>query len=220
MVNKKSKALSLRRQGYSYALIHEKTGVPLSTMSYWFRNMQFTPNAQVRERMQNGSKRAGLVRRRQRMADTAAQMGRGITDIGTLTERDLWMLGLGLYIGEGAKTTEQVRVANSDPEVIRLVMAWLRGLGVPDKNINLAIHIYPDTSPELSKDFWLKTTGLSESNFGWVSIDKRENKSRKAAGKLPYGTAHIILRARGEQKYGVQFFRRLKGWMQGVYNQV
>ncbi len=220
MIDKKAEALVLRKQGYSYALIHEKTGIPLSTMSYWFRNVPFKPNAQVRERIQNGSKRAGLVRRKQKAEDTSAQLRKGIVEMGTLTERDIRMLGIGLYIGEGAKTTEQVRVANSDPNVIRLAMKWLRTLGVPEENVSLSVHIYPDNNPLLCKAFWLKITGLRESNFGWISVDKRTNKSRKATGRLPYGTAHIILRARGEQKYGVQFFRRLSGWMQGVYNQV
>ncbi len=220
MNNKKSQALALREQGYSYELIHQKTGIARSTMSYWFRNIPFEPNAEVRNRIKNSSRKAGAVRHQRRLEDIRRQLDSGMSDIGRLSTRDMWMIGLGLYIGEGAKTTEQTRIANSDPNVIRLCMAWLRGLGVPDKHITLSVHAYPDNDAEACKVYWLKTSGLTDACFGWVSIDKRGGKRRQAAGKLPYGTAHIIVRARGERKFGVQLFRRINGWIQAVYNQV
>ncbi len=69
-----------------------------------------------------------------------------IREIGVITKRDLWMLGLGLYLGEGSKTYEITRVINSDPAIIRLAIRWFKDLcGLRNKNITVAIQLYPDS---------------------------------------------------------------------------
>ena len=43
-------------------------------------------------------------------------------EIGEITKRDLFMLGIGIYIGEGAKTFDIVRVINADPKIIKFTV--------------------------------------------------------------------------------------------------
>lgn len=217
----RSQAEALRKRGYSYALIQQKLGVARSTMSYWFKDMPYTPNQEVLNRMKVGPERNGQKRHAERLAEVESLKQFGEKEIGKLSKRDLFMLGLGFYIGEGAKTTEAIRIVNSDPAAVRLAISWLKNaVGLEDENITLSLHLYPDNDIQASKDYWQKITGLPSESLRWVSIDRRENKQKDHRGRLPFGTAHITVRANGDREKGVRLFRRMSGWMSGVLNQV
>jgi hypothetical protein len=217
----RTEAEKLRDQGYSYNLIHEKLGISKSTMSNWFKDKPFLPNEEVQKRINNGQANIGIVRHNIRVQETKMLRKQGTHEIGNLTKRDLWMLGLGLYIGEGAKTTETIRISNSDPAVIQLSIKWLKEvLGLTNENISIRLHLYPDNNLDTCQRYWQDITGLSKSNFRRPSIDRRINKKASRSGKLPYGTAHITTMAAGDPNKGVRLFRRMNGWIAGVMNQV
>lgn len=217
----RAEADKLRSEGYSYNLIHEKLGVSRSTMSYWFKDKPFTPNSEVLQRIKVGSAQAGIRHHNKRVQEIKALRERGIKEIGRLTKRDLCMLGLGLYLGEGAKTTESIRIANSDPAVIRLGVKWLKEIcGLTDANFSIRLHLYPDNKLEECTRYWQKVTGLSKKNFRKPSIDIRTNKQASHAGRLPYGTAHLSVLSGGDPDKGVRLFRRVNGWITGAMNQV
>ena len=48
--------------------------------------------------------------------------------------------------------------------------------------------------------------------FGTIEFYKKAKK----AGKLPYGTAHLSLRSKGNKEHGVFLARRINGWIQEV----
>jgi len=221
MNKRRAEAEVLRAQGYSYSLIHKKLGVSKSTMSYWFKDKPFLPNDEVKERIKNGQAKIGIIRHNLRVQEIQALKKQGVKEIGTLSQRDLWMVGLGLYIGEGAKTTEILRVSNSDPAVIRLSIKWLRDVfKLKDENFAIRLHLYPDNDIGESLHYWQEITGLGKANFRRSSIDKRVDKKTSRSGKLPYGTAHITVLSGGDPNKGVRLFRRLNGWITGVMAQV
>ena len=141
----------------------------------------------------------------------------GMAEVGTLSKRDLWMLGLGLYIGEGAKTIEAIRISNSDPAVITIAMRWLRECcSLSDENFSIRLHLYPDNDADDSTGYWQAVTGLPRERFMKIYTDHRENKKRSNRGRLPYGTAHLSVVCRGDSAKGVRLYRKLQGWMAGV----
>ena len=216
----REKAEQMRSEGYSYNLISQKLNISKGTLSYWFKGKPFTPNQQVIDRTRTAFLNNSVNKHNTMMKEIEDMKQLGIADIGILSERDLMLLGVGLYIGEGAKTTNEIRISNSDPRVIRLGISWLKTIGLEINNIGLAIHIYPDNDPDKSKQHWLKETGLAESNFRWISVDRRTNKSPNFARKLPHGTAHLSVMTHGDKEKGARLFRRLNGWMTGALNQV
>lgn len=133
-------------------------------------------------------------------------------DIGEVSRRDLFMFGLGLYLGEGSKTHDITRIVNSDSNVILLAIAWFHGRGVSREQFFLTVHLYPDSDVEKSLQFWSRTTTIPRSQFGKVQIDTRLNKKRSMAGKLPYGTAHLTIRSSGRKEFGVVFARKIQAW--------
>ncbi len=207
----------MRADGYSYSLINKELGISKSTMSYWFRDKKFTPNKQVLDRVSKNNQQVGLRRHNARVKQISELKTEGIKEIGKLSKRDLWLVGVGLYIGEGSKTTEDIRIINSDPAVIRLGVKWLKEIcELDDKNITLALHIYPDHDEEACIKYWQEISGLPRGNFRKTQIDRRKNKKMAKRGRLPYGTAHLRVASCGDPNKGVRLYRRLNGWMAGV----
>lgn len=214
-------AESLRDQGYSYNMISETLGVAKSTMSYWFKDRPFTPNEETMERIKSGSNRGGAVKHNRKVAEVLQLRAIGVDEVGQLSRRDLWMLGLGIYIGEGAKTIEAIRISNSDPAVIKIAIRWLKECcGLSGDNISIRLHLYPDSDIEASIRYWRAITRLPASRFMKTHIDTRQNKRRNAHGKLPYGTAHLSVVSAGNSANGVKLYRRLSGWMAGALGQL
>ncbi len=198
-------------------MITERLGVSKSTMSYWFKDKPFKPNQEVLKRVQYGPVKSGAIRHEKKIRDIASQHELGKHEIGILSKRDLWMLGLGLYIGEGSKTIEGIRVSNSDPIVIATIIRWLKEMcGLSADNITIRIHIYPDTDEIKAKKYWKSVTGLSYKNFRKTIIDTRINKKASKRGKLPHGAAHISVICRGDPSKGVMLYRKIDGWVAGA----
>lgn len=214
------RAQKMRDAGFSYNMIHDTLGVAKSTLSTWFKNRPFTPNRKVLRRIQYGPIKSAEQRHNEKVAAIQRLGAEGAREIGKLTRRDLWLVGLGLYIGEGSKSYETIRIINSDPGVIKLALKWFRETcGVENKNVSIAIHLYPDNNVGQCLRYWSKITKLPLKNFGKTQIDTRMNKSTLKRRKLPYGTAHITILRRDNPELGVRLYRRLGGWITGVLSQ-
>lgn len=202
-------------------MIVEELGVARGTLSYWFKDRPFTPNQEVIKRIQRGPIKSGALRHEKKLRDIKHRQELGQKEIGILSKRDLWMLGLGLYIGEGSKTTEGIRISNSDPVVIATSVRWLKETcNLTNDNLTVRIHLYPDNNETESKKFWSNVTGLPFSNFRKTIVDIRTNKKSSNRSKLPYGTAHISVVSKGDPEKGVALYRRINGWIAGALNQV
>lgn len=217
MNQRKEEAIILRKKGYSYNMINARLGISKSTLSCWFKEMPFTPNAEVAKRIKNGPLVSGTRRHNEKVKNIAKIKNLARKEIGKIAERDLWMVGIGLYIGEGAKTYEITRIINSDPKVIKLAIKWFKNIcKLSDENILCRIHLYPDNDIKKCLDYWIKETKLPRKNFQKIQIDTRDNKSGKKKRMLPYGTAHVTIRSNGNSDFGVNLHRRITGWMEKV----
>jgi transcriptional regulator with XRE-family HTH domain len=206
----KERAFKLRQEGYSYNLIAEKLSVSKSTLSVWLSQMPYTPNEAVIRRI--GKARAAMTKAKQDQKlssyNEAAILARA--DIGKVEKRDLFMIGLALYIGEGEKN-QNVGIINADPRIILTTMRWLQKCyGVPQENFTLAIHLYSDNNRSASLQYWSEMTNIPLALFGKTQIDLRPNKKDSKRGKLPHGTAHLRVRSLGNKQFGVLLSRRIK----------
>ena len=217
----KGRAANLRRRGWSYNVIARRLGVGKSTLSHWLRDIPYQPNQAVIERVRLGPARSAVTKQRRRLEEINYFRSEGRREIGRLSDRDLLLLGLGLYMGEGSKLYEDVRIVNSDPQVLRVAMEWLRrSCGVPNQNFSVAVHLYPDSSPEASVRYWSRVTGVPQRQFEGVQIDRRLDKSARKRRQLPYGTAHVKVYSRGDHRFGVALHRRIMGWIEAVYGKL
>jgi hypothetical protein len=130
--------------------------------------------------------------------------------IGVLSERDIFILGLGIYIGEGSKTGDCIRIANSDPRIIRFTMKWFKiCFGLSDSNFKVRIHMYPDNNEDDVIEFWMKMLNIKKEAFYRSLFDNRLNKKRKNKNILPYGTAHLSIVSDGNKDIGTLLHRKI-----------
>lgn len=208
--NLKSKAILLRKQGYSYSDIKKRIGVSKSTLSDWLTSIPYTPNEFVKQKIIKARVASGVAKGKILIdsINKAGEMAK--KDVGAVNKRDLFMLGLGIYIGEGAKTHNIVRISNSDPRIIRFMVVWFKKVfGLKEDNLFIRLHLYPDLDIKTCEQFWSKNTGVPVSHFFKCSIDVRTNKKKQDRKKLSYGTAHLCVKSNGNQEFGVKLSRRI-----------
>lgn len=216
----RERAIELRSAGYSYPYISKETGVSKSTLSGWLAGVPFSPNQHTIASF--GKSRAAAAERKaitRRQEATQTELN-AKEEIGRFTERDLFMLGLGLYMGEGTKTHDIVRVANSDPAIITCLVSWFMQLGVEKSQFSPRIYLYPDSNPGESLLFWSRTTSIPKSQFLTPYIDKRTDKKAKKHNRLPHGTLHLGVRSSGRKEYGVVFSRRILALSRAVLEDI
>ena len=206
----KDKAIRLRTEGFSYTYISSQLSIAKSTLSLWLKDVSFIPNKLTRDRMQESNRKLTELKRVDKIASLSKAFDFAENNIGKITERDLFMLGIGVYIGEGSKIGNFIRIANSDPRIIKFSIKWLKkSFGLSDSNFKIRIHMYPDNNENKVIKFWMKSLGVKKKAFYPSSFDRRSNKKLKNKNTLPYGTAHLSVVSNGDKNFGVLLHRKI-----------
>lgn len=216
----KAKVQLLRSEGYSYELIKQMTGVSKSTLCVWLKKIPFIPNSKTIERMSRGQIKSAETNRELKIIRDQKAKDLARLELDKISKRDLMMIGIGLYIGEGAKYRKGcIQFSNSDPKVISLAMNWFnKALDIPIYQFRAVIHIYPDNKIEDALKYWSKVTEIPINQFSKTYIDLRSNKSVKNKRKLPHGTLHIRIRALGNKEFGTFLYQKILSWIDIVEN--
>ncbi len=212
----KAQAEKLRNEGYSYSYILSKVPVSKGTLSLWLSELPFTPNEHTKKTLKKSTE--GMIRSKQEVKKASIKSARDQAerDLGLLSKRDMFMLGLGLYLSEGSKTHNNVRIVHSDPKIIAIAIRWFKTLfHMKDEHFAIRLHLYPGDNVQNCLDFWSKETGLGISQFQKVQIDRRKAATVTKRGKS-YGTAHLMVMGRGKREFGVVLARRIQAWVAKV----
>ncbi len=131
----RARARELRLAGMTYDAIQLELGCSKSSISLWVRDLP-KPARSARPPSRRSSRRtsAGSTSARFGRPSDGGPRRRRSNEIGTLTDRELFLLGVGLYWSEGAKSKpyrrqESVTFINSDADMIRVYLAWLDPAG-------------------------------------------------------------------------------------------
>lgn len=213
----REKAIQLRGEGYSYTDISKKISVAKSTLSDWLSGVEYTPNKQTLDKIGKARIASNLSKRQTKLATFFLAKKQAEVDIGEISKRDLLMLGLGLYLGEGTKTHDNVRVINANPKMIALAIRWFREIyGLDTDNFRIRLHLYPDNNVEESVEYWSLQTKIPKNYFHKSHIDTRKDKKTFKKSKLPFGTAHLSVKSNGKKEFGVVLSRRINAWIEKV----
>jgi len=114
-------------------------------------------------------------------------------DIGSLTKRELFLAGLFLYWGEGAKNSSAtVALSNTDPKMISFYLKWLECLGIPKDKLKIKLHLYSDMSESSEKAYWSKVTGLPLDSFRKTYLKETKLANLSYKNGFGHGTCMII----------------------------
>jgi transcriptional regulator with XRE-family HTH domain len=160
-VREQQRARELRADAWTLQDIATELGVSKSSVSLWVRDVEFIPNPRRRTRAPRPS---SLHLRK--LAEIERCTVEGIDAIGVLSERELLVLGLALYAGEGSKTDGDVTFANSDPRLIWLHLKWLRRFfDVDESRLRVKLYLHEGLDLEAANGFWSELTQIPASQF-------------------------------------------------------
>lgn len=210
----KQKAIKLRKEGYSYNYIIKHVPVAKSTLSEWLHDTPFIPNKYTIETIKKANIASGNYKHQVRVESLKKAEIQAMKDIGVLSKRDIMMLGLGIYIGEGGKTSNITKITNSDPKIIKFAIKWFTtSFNVNTRQFKIRLHLYPDNDEKECLEYWSKQTKIPTNQFFKSSIDIRTNKKKQSHGKLPFGTAHMTVQGLGSKDFGAYLHRRIMAWI-------
>ncbi|WP_372454307.1 hypothetical protein [Streptomyces tardus] len=214
----RARARELRAQGSTYDEITAELGVLKSSVSLWVRDLPKPPTPPERLRRMSearwGPHRAERARERERVR------GESAAEVGVLSDRELFLVGVGLYWAEGAKSKphrlqEQVQFVNSDPGMIRVFLAWLELLGVQRERLQLRLMIHETADVPSAEQYWAEVVGVDVAVFSKTTLKKHNPKTvRKNSGDGYRGCLVVGVRQ------GADLYRRMEGWWSGVVSGV
>jgi len=94
-------------------------------------------------------------------------------------ETFLYGLGLGIYWGEGNKNPKipSLRIANTDPDLIRIFLHFLKSVyGLSEKRFSYSIVSFNDINPEDARLYWAKKLKINPKKFGKITIIPTQGK--------------------------------------------
>lgn len=105
-------------------------------------------------------------------------------------EINLRTAGIMLYWAEGGKSGNVVKFTNSDPEMVRIFLKFLRIIcGIDKDRLKALIHIYPDHDEKKLLSLWVKKTGIPKEHFYKSYL--HQGKPGTYKNKSRYGTLAI-----------------------------
>lgn len=169
----KYKAIELRKLGRTYKeIISEIPNLSKGTLSGWFKNLKLTrkqrsliikraTDAQVAGKLKGAWFNILKHKRRIHLISNEAAI-----QFKKIKNDPFFVAGLVLYWAEGSKTNRRFEFINSDPDIIRLMMAWLRKIfKIKEKEILIRIFIHRIYKKENCEKFWSKIVGVPASKF-------------------------------------------------------
>lgn len=212
----RAQAVALRQEGRSYSEIAALVGCSMSSLSLWLRDVPLTD--EQRAHLRRGQPRGAAARREQRLAQTRSLQRIVAAQVGAITDRELFLLGVALYWCEGAKAkpwtpSEQVTFINSDPDVIRLFLAWLRLLGVGADDLVFRVAIHESADVVAATRFWSDLVGVDPDRFRRPTLKRHNPKTRRRNTGDRY-VGCLVVRVRRS----CDLNRRIAGWWRGIAN--
>ncbi len=198
--NEKKLAIELRKQGKSYKEIISLVPVSKWTLSRWLQKVELTEE-QIK-RLSDKSRTQGII---------SGYKSREIWDNKRQTLKDLYrppidnpkfMIGLGLYWGEGTKfDASTTSMGSSDWVMLKTFINWINDFFSDDFShftVKLG-HYYPERDDEI-KRFWSNELEIDLSHFIKSSFSIPKSSQRKKGNILPYGTAQVRVAGKGRWK--------------------
>ncbi len=208
-------ARKLRFNGDSIKDIASQLNISKGSVSLWVRDIKLTKEQLTRlsskgqkldviERRRT-TRLANENRRRQLIIDSAS------VEIKDISKRELWLIGIMLYWAEGGKTQSMVRFSNSDPQMIKIIMAFFRRIcHTPEEKFRGHIHIHPHLDYKAAENYWSSIAKIPLSQF-YKTYRKMNVSSKNKRHTLPFGTMDVYICKK-------ELLLKIQGWATAIFN--
>ena len=175
----------LRQKGYSVPEISRILVISKSTVLRYCKGISILPEFKGRWLARRNASKIISEKTWKTAEGTAAGL------VGSVSDKELKMIGAALYWAEGAK--RQFNFINSNPEMVKLFIHILLNVyNIPVNSIKVSIRIFEDIPIAGAIKFWSGITNLKLDDTTEINIIKGSKK-----GKLPYGMCRIRVKKGG-----------------------
>lgn len=210
---KKETAVELRKKGFSYSEIQEKIKTPKSTVSFWLKDIKLTDHQTQKLK----DKRSKIARKNfeNRTLKIEKQIeetkNSSAKDIGNISKRELWLMGVTLYWLRRNKNDFRngVMFTSSNPELIKLFLKWLKEIG-GITNEEIKFDLFLKKSKIMSEELLKKAINFWSNAIGYP----KEKFLRHVYFQKSDGNSNGFLRIR--IKASSMLARQIAGWIKGI----
>lgn len=195
LLEKHVRAIELRKLGWSYLAIKSELMVSKSSLSLWLHKYPLTEKQIRKLSPRSRERRIEHFRetfRKKREGALVEAYNIEKVRIGELNQREIYLMGLMLYWGEGMKATRgTISFANTNPAMIRMAVYWLVScMGFERENLRVKLHLYSDMDIEREILYWMKELDISRTQFKnpYIKDSKFGNLTQKGFG---HGTCDL-----------------------------
>lgn len=197
-VEEKSKSRELRSQGVSIKKIAKQLGVSPGSVSIWTRDIKLTEE-QIENLKQQNPIYNKQIKGAQVRSDKARELRKQYQQEGRLKAREsnlLHQAGCMLYWGEGAKSRYTCSLVNSDLNMLKLFVKFLRECySIKTDEIRVRINCYTGNGLSIQEieKYWQDNLELPSSCFTKTTADNlsKYSQQKKHKNKLLYGTTTV-----------------------------
>ena len=218
----KEKAIAMRREGKTYSEILKVVPVAKSTISLWLKEVGLSvPQKQhITQARLDAAKRGGLAKKNARIKLQTTIISEASKEIGNISKRELFLIGVILYWAEGSKEKEwrpgtKLVFSNMDPRIIQLFLRWLIEIAkTPKDMIGFEIYLHETHKIRISEivSYWAGVTGFPEEYFSKIYFKKTKilKTKRHNTGEAYFGVLRITV------KQSSTLVRKIAGWSEGI----
>ncbi|RST05981.1 hypothetical protein E2C00_09475 [Streptomyces sp. WAC05374] len=212
----RAKARELRLQGMTYDQIQVELGCSKSSISLWVRDLPKPERKRTREEASAIARRGWEATLQRRDAEREQTKTAAANAVGDLSERELFLAGVGLYWAEGTKSKahrpqERVTFINSDPGMIEVFLSWLTLLGVKREQLRYHVHVHESADVGEAERFWAEVVGEDVRMLGRTTLKRHNPKTNRKNTSQGY---HGCLAIRVLQS--ADLYRRIEGSWYGI----
>jgi hypothetical protein len=170
----------------SYKQIRAVVGGSMASLSKWLRDIPLTDlqRAGLRRRRLDAVRKTARANHERRLAREAEIRRTTAAEIGSVTERDLFIAGVVAYAAEGTKKkswqrSRSVMFTNSDPRMIVLFLRWLSLVGIDRSSLSFRLSIHRDADVEGALRFWSDLVGVPPEGFKRTTLKKGNPRTQR-----------------------------------------
>lgn len=213
-------AIKLRKQGLSYSEIRKQVPVSKSSLALWLHSVGLAKHHRQRltEKKRASLKRGWDAWHMVRVKRTEKLLRTARAEVGRISKRELWLMGVMLYWAEGSKQkphniSQGLIFSNGDPLMIQMFLMWLReAIKIAEDDIAFELYIHENCKPRVPAilEFWGHLLKKEKNRIPVYFKRDKIGTKRKNIGEKYYGVLRIRVRR------STDLNRKITGWIEGV----
>jgi hypothetical protein len=193
-------AIQLRKKGVSVKEIAKRLKASVGSVSLWVREVRLTPeqrNVLDKRSLENRNRFAknSIVfagnLRKDKEERTKAFVAEAESEFKNLVIHPEFIFGLGLYAGDGSRSSGYWAVSNMNEHAIAAAARFLKLVGWKLENTVCSVRIQPTCSESRARDFWRSVVPGSIVKI-YPYLDKRTEGKIFRGNHKPHGVCKLL----------------------------